>query len=143
MKRITAIALFVLASLIAVRGAEAQQRGVQATVPFDFSVDGTLLPAGTYKFTTENFLTVLIRNDQHHANVMSIAPAYVEASKDGKLIFKRYGNQYFLNEIVSSASGLSVELPTSKAEKRARLQEASLHNGNQTDGDRVLVALNR
>jgi len=48
MKRIAAIALFVAATLVTTGTALAQDHGVKANVPFNFSVAGTWLPAGTY-----------------------------------------------------------------------------------------------
>ena len=48
MKRITAIALFAIASFAVADKSFAQGPTVQATVPFDFTVGNKLLPAGTY-----------------------------------------------------------------------------------------------
>jgi hypothetical protein len=60
------------------------------------------------------------------------------ASADNKLVFHRYGNQYFLSEIRTANSSLTCHLPTTKQEKwaKAQTQEASLRVNND-----VLVAL--
>jgi len=120
---------------------------LRASIPFDFTVGKTLMPAGQYTVRTDHIgsgvLCIEARDGGRPVMIMTNTAYAAHSKNESSLVFQRYGNQYFLNEIVSSASGLSVELPTSKAEKRARLQEASLHNGNQADGDRVLVALNR
>jgi hypothetical protein len=47
-KRITAIALLIISGFLTVDGVLAQAHAVQATVPFDFTVGGTLLSSGTY-----------------------------------------------------------------------------------------------
>ena len=46
------------------------------------------------------------------------------------LVFQRYGNQYFLHEVLA-ANALNVAVPSSKREQR-RLQEAKLQESNQT-----------
>ena len=43
--------------------------------------------------------------------------------KRGKLVFTKYGDQYFLHEILCSACGMNVALPSSKHEKLARARQ--------------------
>jgi len=45
---------------------------------------------------------------------------------DSEVVFTKYGNQYFLHEVLCGAVSMHVALPTSKLEKRARIQEAQL-----------------
>ena len=54
MKRITSIALCVLASLAAAGSASAQDHAVKATVPFGFYVGNKWLPSGTYELTSDS-----------------------------------------------------------------------------------------
>jgi hypothetical protein len=57
-----------------------------------------------------------------HLNVM-VATTFEPVSIVGaKLVFHRYGDQYFLSKISSPA--FSVGVPVSKMEKRVRYQEA-------------------
>ena len=60
-------------------------------------------------------------------------------SKSSKLVFHKYGNQYFLSQICYADSSTKVQFSTSKAEKRARTQinEAGLRVNND-----VMIALN-
>ena len=51
MKRNFAIALLAVSTLAAAGKAVAQDLAVQATVPFEFTVGGKLLPADTYTIT--------------------------------------------------------------------------------------------
>jgi hypothetical protein len=126
MKRITAVALVVLANLITVGTASAQDRTVQAVVPFDFTVGNKLLPSGTYRITSETtpFL-VSIRNTEKGTQMMTNTTPNGKKSKIGMLVFTKYGNQYFLRKVLSSSAQISVELPTSEVEKRVRIQEAT------------------
>jgi len=138
MKRITSIALFALVSIVTIGAASAQNRAVQATVPFDFSVGSKVIPAGTYTITEESPNMVLIQNGDHRIGIFSTAYAETNTLKTGELVFNRYGDQYFLSKVLCSSANMSLALPTSKAEHRAQTQEANLSNSSQ-----VFLALNR
>ena len=142
MKRIAAIALFVAATFITAGSALAQDHRAKATVPFNFTVNGSSLPAGTYTIgsdsTSANILSITDREKSVHIMAMGLAdPNYPGTS--GKLVFHKYGDQYFLSEICYADSSTKVDFPTSKAEKRAKSQsqEAGLRVNND-----VMIALN-
>ena len=139
MKRITSIALFAFAALAAVGNLAAQQPRVQATIPFDFNVGTTPLPAGTYNFSWISSDIVLVRgrDNQRLATMTTTIAHYSESGTEHELQFHRYGGQYFLSEILSPVSGMSVDIPRSKLEKRVQMREASL----QRNGQDVLLAL--
>jgi hypothetical protein len=137
MKRIIAMA-FCLASLVAASHASAQNHIVKADIPFDFTAGGKLLPSGTYLITsdTDSPNVIQIQSPQQKVAVFSMAYAAYAApgdvSKPGKLVFNKYGDQYFLSKILSSSAPMNVQLPTSKLEKRTRSQEAQLRSNDQT-----------
>lgn len=136
MKRITAIALFTIATFVTAGRALAQDRAVQATVPFDFTVGNKLLPAGTYTIATASYDVIAIKNYDRRIAILSTATPNSKESKNGsKLVFDKYGDQYFLSEVLCPGTSMNVNLPTSKQEKRARVQEAMLPNASQ-----VLIA---
>jgi hypothetical protein len=138
MKRIIAIIVFALATLVTVPGAIAQDHRIRVTVPFNFNVDGTPLPAGTYTITSEDLLSIHIQNGKQSITVLRSAPAEDNASEHDKLVFNRYGNQYFLSKILCSYAFMNLEMPVSKIEKMARLQEA-----NPRGNIHAFLALNR
>jgi uncharacterized membrane protein YciS (DUF1049 family) len=133
MKRMIAIALF-LASLITAGRASAQDHLVQATIPFDFTVSGKLLPSGTYLISSSTYTpnVVEFRNPQKNVGALSGVYASGEESKDSKLVFNKYGDRYFLSKILCSNAEMKMEIPTSKLEKKVRSQEAQLHRNDQT-----------
>ena len=142
MKRImsiTSIALFALVSFVTVGSISAQERGVKATVPFDFTVGNKLLPAGTYTITAENAGVIKIQNSERRVSILSLATQDGKESKTGELVFNKYGDQYFLHEILCTSASMNMAVPTSKQENRARVQEASLNS----NGQQVYLALNR
>ena len=140
MKRITAIALFALATLVA-GTAKAQNHSVKATVPFDFAVGNAHIPAGTYTVSSTGSSSIVrLQNDSAKVNVFGIGFADGKQSQTSKLVFDRYGDRYFLREILCARGDMNVQLPVSKSEKWAQQQQqqASL----QQSKDEVTVALN-
>jgi hypothetical protein len=55
-----------------------------------------------------------------------------ETANGGKLVFDRFGDQYFLSEVICPAAAMSAALPKSKLEKKVQMQEAHLHSASQT-----------
>jgi len=138
MKRtINFLALFI-ASLFITAGVWAQS--VKATIPFNWTVNGTYVPAGTYTITalpTDHHL-LEIRNGGNSVHIISIALDDGNKGKDNVLVFHQYGDQYFLSEIRSTAGSMELSFPTSKAEQRAKSQ--TLEAGVPSSSD-VVVAL--
>ena len=127
MKRIKAIALLAIANFAMAGTSFAQSNGVRATVPFDFTVGDKLLPAGTYTIKAQSPHVIVIRNHDKPIAVLTIVNQDVNKSPDGgKLIFHKYGDQYFLSEILSDWATINVTVPRSKAETRVRLQQAMI-----------------
>lgn len=134
MKRITATALFTLAALVTaalVTGprAMAQSRAVRATVPFDFTVGDKLLPAGSYEIWSPSRGVVQIENRDNHAAMLTATTYDSHESRNGnKLVFHKYGDQYFLSEILCRPASMNVRLPQTKTEKQARMLQAAMDN---------------
>jgi len=142
MKHIAAIALFVVASFLTAGKAIAQDHAVQATVPFNFTVNSTTLPAGNYTLgsdiSSSHVLRITDRQKGAHAMVVT-QPSSAGNKEANVLVFHRYGNEYFLSEIRSDASSMYLRIPTSKQEKRAKAETEQA--GLRTSSDDVIVAL--
>ena len=136
MKRITAITLLALAGIIGTGKALAQS-GVNATVPFNFTVGNKALPAGTYWITRTSGTAIAIRNHDAGEAVLSMTSQEPNPSAKNVLVFDRYNGQYFLREILCESAKMNLDLPASKAEQRARELEAK----NPTDAGQVMLAL--
>jgi hypothetical protein len=143
MKRIPIIALFTLASLFPVGNVLAQTHAVRAFVPFEFSVGNKLLPAGNYEFLSDKQDQILIRSrDQTQFAVLTRTADEDQMTwNNGKLIFNKYGDQYFLSEVLCSPAALSVDIPTSKMEKNAQHQMAELQSPDKKNATQVFIAL--
>jgi hypothetical protein len=129
MKRITALA-FLTAALISMGSACAHAQAPGFKVPFDFTVGNQVLPAGTYQVSydaTKN--AILIRSQDERFQAFTTTLLADPSTRDGEVVFTKYGNRYFLHEVLCSALSMNVALPASRLEKRARVQEAQLPHG--------------
>ena len=126
MKRITVLA-FLTAALISMGAARAHAQAPAFKVPFDFSVGNQVFPAGTYQvnyYPTKK--TILIRSQDERFHAFAATHSADPSTRDGEVVFTKYGNRYFLHTVLCSAVAMNVEIPTSKLEKQARIQEAQL-----------------
>ena len=129
MKRITSLALFAFSSILGGTVASAQTHGVNATMPFDFTVGGKLLPPGTYKILAVNDDVVEIQNQDKTVAILSqSSPDSSVSENGGKLVFDKLGDQYFLREVLGGPYALNVNLPSSKSERNVRTREVTVNN---------------
>ena len=132
MKRITAVALFIVASTIGVGNALAQEYSLRATMPFNFTVGDKVLLAGTYTILPVRDGLIEIRNQDGKNAILSTAdPDSDQYMKNAVLVFNKYGDQYFLREVAGGPRSLNDSLPLSKAEARVRHQENLALNQSQ------------
>jgi len=104
MKRQIANLLGVLSLLLVAACANAQSVNVKANVPFDFTVGKSNLSAGTYNIQSISTGTgkVLVIRSEDSANSMLAAANSADAldpSPNSRLVFHKYGSQYFLSQI--------------------------------------------
>jgi hypothetical protein len=129
MKKVFSVAMAgCLLSLLLVGSAGAQEPGteIRASIPFDFVVKGKTLPAGEYEIRRlmDEPIGLLIRNvrDKHDNVVFETEPKIDRAiTKRDELIFNRYGDTYFLSEVVTAGEQTGEELsPTHKERELKR-----------------------
>jgi hypothetical protein len=127
-KRIITRALRATAILVTLGAAlaQAETHTVQAKIPFAFIVRTQVLPAGTYRISADGTGLVQIRAIGQTA--MELSTSYVrynQVEEPGKLIFNKYGDQYFLREILCDSARISVGIPASKLEAVAKNLEVT------------------
>jgi hypothetical protein len=96
---ITICLLFTAATLFA----QIESRPLmKANIPFSFTVDSQTLPAGIYyvvSVTPERTIR-LASADGKHSAIVNDLPNYTSApSPNSRLIFNKYGNEYFLAQV--------------------------------------------
>jgi hypothetical protein len=124
--------LVVLSLLLTVAGAHAQSP-TRANVPFAFKVGTTQMPAGTYNIQNDlGGNLVLVRNVQTDTSVLAMGQRESPSKQTNKLIFHRYGSQYFLTEILGS-KGQAMVFPATRQEKELQVAHAPTNIGNNIE----------
>jgi hypothetical protein len=131
-----------LLAAIAAATAYAQMPGtrMRATIPFDFSVRGKILPAGDYeirRITDEpDGLIISSVNDMHERALFQTEGVQArEVPRKGEVVFHRYGDSYFLSEIFAGGEQTGRELLPSRQERILRREMAS----NKTEPETVAL----
>lgn len=114
-----------LALLLAASSAFAQTH-LRANIPFDFMVDKAKLAAGEYDISSAGFgteKTLLLRNsDGKTLRMIIVNPVQANRpSSQTKLVFRRYGDRYFLSQIWVEGWDIGRELPRSAREAEMAL----------------------
>lgn len=106
------------------------QSTVVADVPFEFTVGGKSLTAGEYSikaFTTRGD-ALLVRNQDSNDVVIRLANLIEAriAPKQGKLVFHRYGQRYFLSEVWTPGERTGRQLQKCAEERAMENQLAAI-----------------
>ena len=125
--------LLVLSLLLTVAGAHAQS-ATRANVPFAFKVGTTQMPAGTYTIRND-FGTnlIMVRNVQTGTSALAMGRPGSPSKKTDKLIFHRYGSQYFLTAILGSTGSQGMVFPATMQEKALQVAQAPANSGNNIE----------
>jgi len=144
-KLFSVMAMGCLLSLLVVGSVHAQLPGteIRASIPFDFNVRGKTLPAGEYEISRigDDPIDLLMRNvnNKHEHVVFGTEPEDARRiPRRNVLVFNRYGDTYFLEEVVTAGEQTGREITPSHAERTLRRDMAK----NQVEPETVMVALN-
>jgi len=75
---------------------------LKANIPFAFSVEGHLLPAGDYLIqagTTERAIRIVSVDGKHAAVVNTVTQHASSRSANGRLVLQKCGDEYCLTEV--------------------------------------------
>jgi hypothetical protein len=97
---------------------------LKAEIPFDFAVGNKWLPAGEYqvKPLSERVTLIQSQDARSSAAAMTIKVHAGKTSDVGKLVFNRYGEQYFLSKIWAPSSDTGRELTKCRLEREVAAQ---------------------
>src|SRR5215510_1909728 len=136
---LNAVVTLVVIAALSIAGFAGLDRSVEANIPFDFMVGGKQLTAG--KYTVEMGIAqgaLMVRNWKTKQAAGSITQDYqVRAGSEPRLVFHRYGNQYFLAKVITYSKG--IELPKSKAEREAAKAKRDLLTMKDAEPEIVTV----
>lgn len=127
-KRVSALIITLsLLGAMAVATAQAQSgEKFVVNIPFCFTVGEKTLPAGDYRVETLSFggahlySKLMIRStDGQTSKIVATLPVRAGAlPEESKLVFRRYGEQYFLAQVWAVGTDTGWEFRQSRAEKR-------------------------
>jgi hypothetical protein len=138
-KRLTMLSLVSMFSLCAaVASANAQlSNPIRAKVPFDFNVGDKKLAAGEYTFSRLSFLnatTMLISSVDSSTRMFQLTSAaqVLRPKNESTLVFHKYGDQYFLEQIWTGGEQEGTQLLESRGERTLRWQLAQTQQSNMS-----------
>lgn len=113
-------ALVGLGLLLATASAYAQNINLKANVPFNFVATAGTLPSGEYMLHSvdRSGNAIAISGTGQKTSIFLATPCLsrkaVQSAVQGKLVFTRYGDQYFLSEIWMEGSTVGHKLPKTR-----------------------------
>lgn len=137
-KTIATFALAALAAIASLSQAHAQTLASRVSVPFAFECGGTSFAPGTYTISRLDADHITVSDSKSSGMVMVDNGDGPKNTTPGYLIFRQYGNRYFLAEYHPANWGQSMEVPASGKERRVARDYAM----NGTEPGRVQLALN-
>jgi len=123
MKRILCLAAATIAICLSTNATYAQSESLKLRfyVPFAFTVENTTFSAGQYEVTEPAHLILELRNVGNQASAFEHAqPARSKKEADGRvrLVFHRYGDEYFLAAVSDGSWASTYDMRTSKEKER-------------------------
>ena len=132
---LSTLAIATVLTTMMVVSAHAQNAGtITVTIPFEFTAVNKTLPAGDYVVRLEDSRSELKiqKSDGSTAEFVLINPVYgSDLQKQSKLVFHRYGSQYFLAQVWIVGSSNGEELRQSTQERGIRRELAALRQKPQ------------
>ena len=96
------ICLLFTAAAITLSAQTTSQRLMTVNIPFAFSVENHSLPEGEYRIftvTPERSIRI-VSSDGKHSAIVNTLPNYANLpSENSRLVFHRYGDEYFLTQV--------------------------------------------
>jgi hypothetical protein len=149
-KGMTMLLLVVALALVsAVASAYGQSRTTTAAnIPFEFAVGDKAMAAGHYTVSEATAGGQVVKIQGAEESVMRLTTSILnQPSQDkGRLVFRRYGNKYFLAEIWRAGESDGRQLLKSREEKAIARELASIRSKNKSTEnlyERIEVALVR
>ena len=131
--------LFVVSAV----SAYAQAPDLKANIPFDFQINGKVMKAGEYTIfepVSPKGLVIIRGGEKVSAAASLVYTVDSEKVADQtQLVFRRYGDQYFLSQMTVKGMAHNRELPTTKAERE--LKNTRHLAGNKSEPQIVTVAI--
>src|SRR2546423_13854639 len=123
MKKLAISAFAILSLVLTITAVSVYAQGnrlvKKVEIPFEFSVNNKVLPAGVYNVERSRENVLLIRSENNHEASASLTVAVQanDAPETGELVFHRYGDTYFLFQVWERGSSDGHQLLESRTER--------------------------
>jgi hypothetical protein len=101
----------------------AQGNEMRVNVPFAFHNGSQHLPAGVYRVKIESTHLILLQGASK-SGFVNTNPEIGRPATKGKLVFQRYGDQYFLREVWSAQNATGQKCVKSKLEREVEIAQS-------------------
>ena len=134
--------LVLLAALVVTTAYAGRTPGAVVEIPFDFHVAGKVLPAGRYIVTRSTQASaegLSLKSLESKAGVFVLTSTVKAADRQSasRLVFTRYGDQYFLSQYWTS--GESTGHALIKSEREGEIQNEMAKNGLKPESITVIA----
>jgi len=134
------VGIMALAFASAVAASAQNQRSLVVNIPFEFSVKGKTLPAGEYIVSRsagadQTSLKIERRDGGIGAVVLTMLIDSREIQEQSRLLFSRYGEQYFLSQVWIAGDDQGRKLFKTKRERSLEVELA----GNKAAPELVAI----
>jgi len=123
-RTITLLSLLLVLAAVSVNAQQLSENSIAVNIPFDFAVGETKLPAGNYTLRrlalTSSYDRLVIQSADGRGEThtgMTRPNRVSEVQKQSKLVFNRYGDQYFLSQVWMAGSDTGRDLFQSRNER--------------------------
>jgi hypothetical protein len=107
-------------AMVSTSQAFAQGGEMRVNVPFAFNNGSQVMPAGVYKVSIQSQHVIML-SGYSRSGFVTANPESGRAAAKGKLIFQRYGNEYFLREVWPAESNTGEKCTKSKLEREVEI----------------------
>ena len=116
---------------------------MRVAIPFDFIVNGKTFPAGNYEIrrisdSPEGLIIQNANEKRDHAMFETEPVETMKIPNTSEIVFHRYGDSYFLAEVLTGGEETGQELAPTRTERRLRSEMAS----NRAEPETVALAMN-
>lgn len=127
-RTIALAAIVAIASLSQTMHAQTVAYASRVHVPFSFDYGTQHFSAGTYAISMQNASVLAVRTSGRTAFAIVQVDSGRLYPNTGSVIFRKYGDRYFLEEYRPAGSNTVIKVYESQAERRATREFASLHS---------------
>ena len=138
------LGVMLLVSVVTSTKAQSLEYRIRANIPFDFSIADTKLPAGEYSLTRampssgDSILSVSDSTGRSRSISTALPVESWHTSGKARLVFHRYGDQYFLFQVWPGSATTGRQFIKSRAERQLLENKVAKNRSQNFGGEQVV-----